>query len=75
MKIFQTCSRTGTLLAIALLSFSAIAADLPPLPKGLSAPSAAIKLPAFNLPTAAGGTMKADDYKGKVIVARFWATW
>ncbi len=75
MKIFQTCIRTVTLLAVALLSANAIAADLPPLPQGLSAPSAATKLSAFNLPTAAGGTMKTDDYKGKVIVARFWATW
>jgi hypothetical protein len=53
----------------------AIAADLPPLPQGLSAPAKPLKLQAFNLPTAAGGAAKSDDYKGKVIVARFWATW
>ena len=34
-----------------------------------------VKMQAFSLPTAAGGIAKADDYKGKVLIARFWATW
>jgi hypothetical protein len=55
--------------------FAAGAADLPPLPEGLSAPSAATKMPAFNLPTASGSTARSDDYKGKIIIARFWASW
>lgn len=53
----------------------AIAAELPPLPQGLSAPSTPTKMPAFSLPTVAGGTVRADEFKGKVIIARFWATW
>ncbi|NBR27446.1 MAG: hypothetical protein EBT83_03395 [Betaproteobacteria bacterium] len=60
---------------LALSVASAVAADLPPLPQGLSAPAKPIKMQAFSLPTAAGGTVKSDDYKGKVLIARFWATW
>ena len=63
------------LMAFALTVSIAGAADLPPLPQGLAAPAKAIKLQAFNLPTAAGGFAKSDDYKGKVLIARFWATW
>jgi len=51
------------------------AADSPPLPAGLTAPAKATQLPAFNLPTPAGGTVRADDTHGKVVIARFWATW
>jgi hypothetical protein len=54
---------------------SAAAADLPPLPGGLSAPSTPIRAPSFNLQTAAGGTLRSDDLRGKVVIARFWATW
>ncbi len=63
------------LLVLSVAAAGASAADLPPLPQGLSAPAKAIRLPAFNLVTATGGSVKADDYKGKVIIARFWATW
>ena len=51
------------------------AAGLPPLPAGLSAPAAPTHTPAFNLQTAAGGTLRTDDLRGKVVIARFWATW
>ena len=51
------------------------AADLPPLPAGLSAPTKATQTPAFNLQTAAGGMLRADDLRGKVVIARFWASW
>ncbi len=63
------------LVSVLAVPATVFAADLPPLPPGLSAPSKATKLPAFSLTTAAGGSVKADDYKGKVIIARFWATW
>ena len=53
----------------------AAAADLPPLPGGLSAPSTPTRAPTFNLQTAAGGTLRSDDLRGKVVIARFWATW
>lgn len=65
----------GWLVALTLAASMASAADLPALPQGLSAPTKPVKLQAFNLPTAAGGMAKTDDYKGKVLIARFWATW
>ena len=53
----------------------AVAADLPPLPAGLTAPAKLTRMPAFNLPRAAGGTLHAEELRGKVVIARFWATW
>ena len=60
--------------ALALSALGAAAAD-PALPAGLSAPSKATQLPAFSLATPDGGTVKAADYKGRILIARFWATW
>jgi len=75
MKIFQWRPLCGALLAMALTASIAAAADLPPLPEGLAVPKSATKMPAFNLPTAIGSTVRSDDYKGKIIIARFWASW
>ena len=75
MKPFVWRLLRSLLPAFALAATAAVAADMPPLPQGLSAPAAATKLPAFNLPTASGGTVRSDDFKGKVIIARFWASW
>ena len=63
---------------VALLAWSvagAIAADLPPLPQGLSAPEKPVRMQPFSLVTADGGVARSDDYKGRVLIARFWATW
>jgi len=60
--------------ALALSAWCAAAAD-PALPAGLSAPSKATQAPAFSLPLPAGGTVKAADYKGHILIARFWASW
>jgi hypothetical protein len=65
----------GWMMVFAMAASIACAADLSPLPQGLSAPAKAVKMQAFSLPTAAGGIAKSDDYKGKVLIARFWATW
>ena len=62
-------------MVLALAAFSAAAAGLPPLPAGLTAPAKSVHMPAFNLATAAGGTARADEFKNKVVIARFWATW
>ena len=72
MKLLSWSARFFASMAFAA---SAVAADLPPLPQGLTAPVKPIKMQAFNLPTAAGTVSKSDDYKDKVIIARFWATW
>lgn len=62
-------------LALASVVCSAIAADLPTPPKGLTALSKPLQIPAFNLPTPAGETVRANEFRGKVVIARFWATW
>jgi hypothetical protein len=68
-------SRVLAVLVFALLSSNAVAAELPPLPAGLTAPAKPIQMPAFTLATPGGGKVGADEYKGKVLIARFWATW
>lgn len=60
---------------LALWMAAANAAGLPPLPAGLSAPSAPTRTPAFNLQTSDGGTLRAETLRGKVVIARFWASW
>ncbi|MDB5811113.1 MAG: hypothetical protein JWN94_3235 [Betaproteobacteria bacterium] len=66
---------TFAALAAILPLSGAMAAELPALPAGLTAVSKPVHLPAFNLATPAGGKMRADEFKGKVLIARFWATW
>jgi hypothetical protein len=71
-------SRIWNIGLLALAAFSAaisVAAELPQLPGGLAAPKSPLNLPAFNLPTAAGTSIRSGDYKGRVIIARFWASW
>ena len=63
------------MIAAASIVFSAAAADLPAPPAGLTAPSKPMRMPEFNLSKPAGGTVRADEYRGKVVIARFWATW
>ncbi len=67
--------RTLAVVALAALAFSTAAAELPPLPAGLTAVTKPVHLPAFTLATPAGGKVHADEFKGKVLIARFWATW
>jgi hypothetical protein len=68
-------TRALSAFALAALSFAVGAADMPPLPAGLSAPAKPVHLPQFTLATPAGGKVNADEFKGKVLIARFWATW
>jgi len=60
--------------AFAAAVFNAAAADLAP-PAGLTAPAKPTQLPAFNLRTAAGGAVRSEEVRGKIVIARFWATW
>jgi hypothetical protein len=75
--------RAGALQGLLMLCAAGLAPDLlaagadglPPLPAGLTAPATPTRTPAFNLQMAAGGALRADDLRGKVVIARFWATW
>ena len=63
----------GILLTLSPLSLRA--ADPPPTPEGLIAPTPSTSLPVFELPDANGETVHSADLQGKVVVVRFWATW
>ncbi len=61
-----------------LLSHAAIAAAAgSPFtgPAKLVAPAQPMTMPDFALTDVRGGTLRASDMQGKVIVIRFWATW
>jgi cytochrome oxidase Cu insertion factor (SCO1/SenC/PrrC family) len=60
---------------LALHPMQADAADGPALPQGMQAPGEPASLPAFELPDSDGNLVRAADLQGKVVVARFWATW
>ena len=60
---------------IALWHCPLLAADLPPPPAGLRAPAKPTAMPAFELPTIAGATMRSESLKGQVVIVRFWASW
>ena len=68
-------ARTVAATALALVVFSASAAELPAPPAGLAAPAKPVRMPAFSLATPNGGVVRADELRGKVVIARFWATW
>ena len=42
---------------------------------GVIKPKVRMNAPAFNLKTVAGGHTALSDFKGKVILLNFWATW
>jgi peroxiredoxin len=42
---------------------------------GISRPDHAIQALNFSLPTFAGGKSRLADYRGKVVLLNFWATW
>ena len=58
--------------AIALWCANAVGADLP---SGLSAPPKATLMPAFELPTTDGNTLRSESLRGQVVVVRYWASW
>ena len=75
MTTFGFQARMLASMALALVVLSATAAELPAPPEGLTALAKPVRMPAFNLSTPAGGTVRADEFRDKVVIARFWATW
>ena len=69
--IAGSCTRLAA-LALIVSCASGLAADLP---KGLSAPPKPTEMPAFDLPTTAGGTLRSESLKGQVLILRYWASW
>ena len=74
MSLSSVVKRSLTRIALlaCVISASGIAADLP---KGLSAPPKPAEMPAFDLPTTAGGTLRSESLRGQVVVVRYWASW
>lgn len=60
-------TRTFLALAAALVAFAAAAADLRPWSGGAT--------PALALEDLEGKTHRLADYRGKVVLVNFWATW
>jgi hypothetical protein len=75
MATFGSHARLLVSIALASVVLSAAAAELPAPPAGLTAPATPVRMPAFNLATPAGGAVRADEFRDKVVIARFWATW
>ena len=75
MATFGSHARLLVTIALASVVLSAAAAEFPAPPAGLTAPVKPVRMPAFNLTTPAGGTVRADEFRDKVVIARFWATW
>jgi hypothetical protein len=75
MTTFGFQARVLASFALALASLAATAAELPAPPAGLTALAKPVRMPAFNLATPSGGTTRAEEFRDKVVIARFWATW
>jgi hypothetical protein len=72
-------ARRRALTCVAGLLIAAAAPGLfagePALPAGLAPPSQPTAMPAFELPTVGGPTLRAEQLKGQTLVIRFWASW
>lgn len=45
------------------------------LPEGLTAPPKPTRMPAFELPTTRGDTLRSESLAGQALLIRFWASW
>jgi len=71
MKTSKSTIRFSTVFVLAALTCSASAANKP-----RSAVSVGQKAPSFQAKTVDGKTINfPDDYKGKIVLLDFWATW
>jgi peroxiredoxin len=64
-----------SVLLLALATFAAVAADQPHFAAPLQPVSERKPAPGFILKDATGKTVHLKDYRGKVVLLDFWATW
>lgn len=57
------------------LAVAGFLASQPPAPAPPRADEQAGRVPEFELPRLAGGTVRLADLRGKIVVIDFWATW
>ena len=62
-------------LAIALLAAAALAAEPDFAALGVQRYDPPKPAPAFALPDLNGKTVRLEDFRGKVVLLYFWATW
>jgi peroxiredoxin len=67
--------RVKVILACASVAAAVFAFDQPTLRTALLPDKERKPAPSFNLDDAAGNTAQLGDYRGKVVVLDFWATW
>ena len=73
LKNLRRTGLIGLAFIAALLCTSAATAQA--LPRGLTAPAKPTAMPAFDLPTTAGPSLRSESLHGHVVVVRFWASW
>jgi hypothetical protein len=73
--LHSVCAWALALCALLACAPNTRAAEVLAPPRGLSAPPKPIAMPAFDLPTTAGGDLRSESLRGQVLVIRFWASW
>jgi len=67
--------RSVPALLLLLLACTVGAADLPPLGHKMNSISPPLAAPDFTLPDMDGETHSLSEFRGKVVMLNFWATW
>lgn len=71
----QTAMPSAIALLLFLLVSAVGAAELPPLGHKMSPVSPPLEAPDFKLPDMDGESHSLSDFRGKVVMLNFWATW
>ena len=73
--LLQLIKTALTVVLFGVFSFSAIAAEPPPLGHKMSPVKSAPLAPDFTLPDIDGKQHSINDFRGKVVMLNFWASW
>lgn len=74
MRLWNAWLRWG-LVALLWGTLPAWGASLPSPPAGLEPVTPALIMPVLQLPDVSGVPARSDEWRGKVVLVRFWATW